>query len=389
MTEYDFSRIKFNNPYKEQCEYAEKSLNTEHYLEATTRMGIILEKITKELIRSFRKKIVDIEYSTQSERISILKNNKIINYKLSNDFHKAREIRNDMVHGDIPENYFYASLMKNHFLRIMQWYDVTFVPLEIDPKFKLKQYLNKSCNDTSIMNIIKVEIDEGKITENHQIIKRIKEELIKYVESINIELGIKEKIIKGISSGIIKNRSQIEEKITGLKKDPIIGVANIVNTENRMKYTIQSTDIDKELKENMEKLQNNTHENKQLQEDYNKYGPSSFTTETVTICKNKAQSQIVKEDEIIFNANKSYNYNRKEEVKEEQQYTLKFYQKKNGRCQVTYKSNYLCSCENNETTEVEKYFNEHFNGENIQQVSDELKKIYNKKIQQNKNKELQ
>ena len=40
--------------------------------------------------------------------------------------------------------------------------------------------------------------------------------------------------------------------------------------------------------------------------------------------------------------------------------------------------------ENNETTEVEQYFNEHFNGENIQQVSDELKKIYNKKIQQNK-----
>ena len=307
MTELDLSMIKDNNPYKVKCEAVEENLNTEHFLESTVTMAITLEKLTKYLIRREKINISDVESLTQDQRISILKINRVITYNLSEDFYIAKKIRNDIIHGYKPGNYYYTSLMKNHFLKIMVWYDENYVPEKINPVTELKQYLNKVCDDSSIINIIEQEINDIKITEKSQITKRIKEELINYVKSLNIELEIKEKIIKGISSGIIKNKSQIEEKTKGQRKDPRIGVANIINTENMMKYTIQSTDIDKELKENMEKLENNTHKNKQLQEDYNKYGLQSFTTETITICKNKAQSQMVKEDEIIFNANKSYN----------------------------------------------------------------------------------
>ena len=390
MTKYDLSLIKDNNPYKEQCEHIEESLNRKCYSESILTMSITLEELTEELIIRFAKNIPELGNLTQAERIWILKDNGIINYNIRNELREANISRNSLVHGDINRDYNNTTSMYNNFLKIVVWYDENYVIEKLNTNNKLKQYLNKVCDDPHIINIIEQEINQGIITENHQIIQRCKKELKDYVESLNIDLEIKEKLIKDISSGVIKNIPQIEEKIKRQKKDPIIGVVNIVNTENMMKYTIQSTDIDKELKENMEKLENNTHENKQLQRDYNKYGFQSFTTETVTICKNKEQSQIVKEDEIIFNATKSYNYNKKDEEKEEQQYTLKFYPKKNGRCQVTYKSNYLCTCENNEATEVEQYFNAYFNGENIQRVSDELKKMYNKKIHPNKkNQKLQ
>ena len=390
MTKYDLSLIKDNNPYKEQCEHIEESLNRKCYSESILTMSITLEELTEELIIRFAKNIPELGNLTQAERIWILKDNGIINYNIRNELREANISRNSLVHGDINRDYNNTSSMYNNFLKIVAWYDENYVIEKLNTNNKLKQYLNKVCDDPHIINIIEQEINQGIITEKHQIIQRCKKELNDYVESLNIDLEIKEKLIKDISSGVIKNIPQIEEKIKRQKKDPIIGVVNIVNTENMMKYTIQSIDIDKELEENMEKLENNTHENKQLQRDYNKYGFQSFTTETVTICKNKEQSQIVKEDEIIFNATKSYNYNKKDEEKEEQQYTLKFYPKKNGRCQVTYKSNYLCTCENNEAPEVEQYFNAYFNGENIQRVSDELKKMYNKKIQPNKkNQKLQ
>ena len=41
--------------------------------------------------------------------------------------------------------------------------------------------------------------------------------------------------------------------------------------------------------------------------DYNKHGECIFTTEIIAICNNEKQSEIVKKDEITFNANKSYN----------------------------------------------------------------------------------
>ena len=189
----------------------------------------------------------------------------------------------------------------------MVWYDEKYVPEKINPITELKQYLKKVCDDSLIINTIEREINGGKITERSQITKRIKEELINHVESSFMELEIKEIVMKEISSGIIKNRTQIEEKAMGQIREPRVGDANIINTENKMKYTIQSKNIGIEIKKNMRQLENNTHKNKQLQEDYNKYGPQSFTTETVTLCKNKEQSKMVKEDEIKFNANKSYN----------------------------------------------------------------------------------
>ena len=321
MAKYELSMIKDNNPYKEQCEHVEESLNRKCYSESILTMAITLEELTEELIKYVKyipKAEVSIEYpylKTQYERIVTLKDNGIINYNIFKDLREANILRNSIVHGEKPRNYSNTSSMYNTFLRIVFWYDENYVIGKLNTNNKLKQYLNKVCDDPDIINIIEQEINRGIITENHQIIQRFNKELIDYVEALNIELEIKETLIKDIYSGVIKNRSKIEEKIKRQKKDPIIGVVNIVNTENMMKYTIQSTDIDKELKENMEKLENNTHENKQLQEDYNKYGSQSFTTETVTTCINKEQSQIVKEDEIIFNASKSYNYNRKEEEK--------------------------------------------------------------------------
>ena len=157
------------------------------------------------------------------------------------------------MHGERERNYSNTSSMYNNFLRIVFWYDENYVIEKLNTNNKLKQYLNKVCDDPEIINIIEQEINGGIITENHQIIQRCNKELIDYVEALDIELEIKEALIKDIYSGVIKNRSKIEEKIKRQKKDPIIGVVNIINTENMMKYTIQSTDIDKELKEKYRK----------------------------------------------------------------------------------------------------------------------------------------
>ena len=156
MTEYEFSMIKDNNPYKTKCEIAEEDFNTENYIGSVVTMAITLEKLTKDLIRYSKIKIFDIEYSTQSDRINKLKYEEIITYNLSQDFYRANTLRNDILHGDKPANYQNASLMKKYFLKIMVWYDVNYVPLEINPRFKLKQYLNKICYDSSIISIIKV-----------------------------------------------------------------------------------------------------------------------------------------------------------------------------------------------------------------------------------------
>lgn len=315
MAKYDISMIKDNNQYKEQCEHAEESLSRKWYSESILTMSIALEELTEELIKN-AKNIPDMKL-TQAIKIGILKDNGITNYNTFQNLRNANILRNSLVHGEKPRNYSNTSSMYNDFLKIMVWYDENYVIGKLNTNNNLKQYLNKVCDDPDILNIIEQEINKGIITGKTEIIQRCNKELIDYVESLDIELEIKEKLIKDIYSGDIKNRPLIEEKIKRQKKDPIIGVVNIINTENLMKYTIQSTDIDREIRENMEKLENNTHENKQLQEDYNKYGSSSFTTETVTICKNEQQSQMVKEDEIIFNATKSYNYNKKEKAEED------------------------------------------------------------------------
>ena len=286
MKNSDFTKIKDNNPYKEKCEAAEESLNTGHELESIMIMGITLEKLTKELI-SYSNIYMD-PTSNQNDRIKLLLHTDRIPYNLSQKFHKAKNIRNDVSHGHKEDYSTYAPLMRSYFLEIMTWYDKNYVTDKINPKIKLKQYLNKVCDDSTITKIIEQDIDDGKITQNYQIIKRIKEELINYINNSDIDSEIKKEIKKEIYSGIIKNIPQIEEKINEIT--PIeIGVANIINTKNQMKYTIQSTDIRKEIKENMENLEYNKHQNKQLQKDYNEYGLCIFTIDMVAICKNVIQ----------------------------------------------------------------------------------------------------
>ena len=311
MTNSDFSKLKDNNPYKEKCETVEESLNTGHELESIMIMGITLEKLTKELIR-YSNIYMDPK-SSQNDRIKQLWHTNRIPQNLSQKFHKAKNIRNDISHGNEEDYSAYAPLMKSYFLEIMMWYDKHYVTNTINPKIKLKQYLNEFCDDATITKIIEQDINDEKITKNFQIIKRIKEELINYVNNSDISAGIKKEVKKEIYSGIIKNIPQIEEKINEIT--PIeIGVANIINTKNQMKYTIQSIDIHKEIKENMKNLEYNQHQNKQLQKDFNDYGLCIFTTDIVAICQNEAQSKLVKQDEITFNANKSYNNKKKEEM---------------------------------------------------------------------------
>ncbi len=311
MKNTDFPKLKDNNPFKEKCEAAEESLNTGHELESIMIMGITLEKLTTELIRYSN--IYMDSYSSQHDKIKQLRYTNRISYNLSQKFHKAKNIRNDISHGNKEDYSTYAPLMRSYFLEIMAWYDKNYITETINPKIKLKQYLNKVCNDSTITKIIEQEIDDEKITQNYQIIKRIKEKLINYVNNSDIDSEIKKEVKKEIYSGIIKNIPQIEEKINEIT--PIeIGVANIINTKNQMKYTIQSIDIHKEIKENMKNLEYNQHQNKQLQKDFNDYGLCIFTTDIVAICQNEKQSQLVKQDEITFNANKSYNNKKKEEM---------------------------------------------------------------------------
>ena len=77
-------------------------------------MSIALERLTKDLIR-YKKINIPKEYETQNDRIIYLKNNKIITPNLSKDFHKAKDLRNNILHGYIPGNYQNTSLLKNYF----------------------------------------------------------------------------------------------------------------------------------------------------------------------------------------------------------------------------------------------------------------------------------
>ena len=46
------------------------------------------------------------------------------------------------MHGDKPENLnYFSSVMKNHFLKIIIWYDKNYVPEKISHIHELKQYL--------------------------------------------------------------------------------------------------------------------------------------------------------------------------------------------------------------------------------------------------------
>ena len=59
---------------------------------------------------------------------------------------------------------------------------------------------------------------------------------------------------------------------------------------------------------------------------------------------------------------------------------LKFYENRSGRMAVHYKSTHLCLCDKGQMDEVKDYFDCNFKGDNLMQVSSELKERYNMKI---------
>lgn len=85
------------------------------------------------------------------------------------------------------------------------------------------------------------------------------------------------------------------------------GVANIVNKKNGKKYTIRFTDLDKRIKDYLINLERGNFHNKQLQNDYDKYGNYNFEVETVFEgCKESEINERGK-SEIQNNGDKSYN----------------------------------------------------------------------------------
>lgn len=68
--------------------------------------------------------------------------------------------------------------------------------------------------------------------------------------------------------------------------------------------------------------------------------------------------------------------------KTERRYDLKFYYNaKNNRYAVLYDNIFLCACDENEIKDIQKFFDEKYNGNNIKKIQKTLKKKYNKKIQ--------
>lgn len=59
------------------------------------------------------------------------------------------------------------------------------------------------------------------------------------------------------------------------------GVANIVNKKTGQKYTLKSTNLDNLIKNYFESLENGTHSNELLQNDFNKYGRDNFEVEII------------------------------------------------------------------------------------------------------------
>lgn len=61
-------------------------------------------------------------------------------------------------------------------------------------------------------------------------------------------------------------------------------------------------------------------------------------------------------------------------------YSLKFYHNRNGRYGVHYGKTQLCLCNKSEIVEIQSYFDENFNGKNIDEISQNLKARYNIKV---------
>lgn len=60
--------------------------------------------------------------------------------------------------------------------------------------------------------------------------------------------------------------------------------------------------------------------------------------------------------------------------------SINYYRNKNGRYTVNFKNTHICTCAEKDIPEVQKYFDNHYNGNNLKDVSNKLKRTYNEKI---------
>lgn len=71
-------------------------------------------------------------------------------------------------------------------------------------------------------------------------------------------------------------------------------------------------------------------------------------------------------------------------INREPQFPLKFYETREDRYNVSYQNVHICTCKDSQRKEVQDYFDEHYTGDNLLEISDVLKEKYNLKIQRGK-----
>ena len=95
-------------------------------------------------------------------------------------------------------------------------------------------------------------------------------------------------------------------------------------------------------------------------------------------------------DWVIYKVNGKKNNTNDNQVNDnynltEAKYPLKFYKtRSDGRYSVHYSGNHLCNCSYENARKVQDYFDEHFNGKNLNKVTHELKKEHNQIIKTRK-----
>ena len=95
-------------------------------------------------------------------------------------------------------------------------------------------------------------------------------------------------------------------------------------------------------------------------------------------------------DWVIYQVNGKKNNTTNNRINEnytlsEAKYPLKFYKTRSeGRYSVIYGKNHLCNCSYENARKVQDYFDEHFNGKNLNHVTSELKKKHNQIIKTRK-----
>lgn len=94
------------------------------------------------------------------------------------------------------------------------------------------------------------------------------------------------------------------------------GIYLITNIETNKQYVGKSKDIERRWKQHMNNLNCNEHHNKELQEDWIKYGQDKFTFKILESCSEKLLSNREKHWIDIFNAREyGYNYDSRNNTK--------------------------------------------------------------------------